>query len=54
VRAVLVDDDRLGAVPLAAERLDQDPMPGERALRAFEDADGFSGPCELLVGAETA
>jgi hypothetical protein len=25
----------------------------EEALRAFEGADGFAGPCELLVGAGT-
>jgi SAM-dependent methyltransferase len=26
----------------------------EEALREFEDADGFEGPCEMLVGAGTA
>ena len=26
----------------------------ERALREFEGAEGFAGPCELLVGAGTA
>ena len=26
----------------------------EQALRAFEGADGFVGPCEMLVGAGTA
>jgi hypothetical protein len=25
----------------------------EEALRAFETADGFEGPCEMLVGAGT-
>ena len=26
----------------------------EQALEAFEGADGFVGPCEMLVGAATA
>jgi SAM-dependent methyltransferase len=38
---------------LSADERDAAWVEVEEALRAFEDADGFHGPCELLVGAGT-